>query len=114
DRFYIGWPWPNVLDLGGTVFVDGGRVWPGDAPFGVDSGWRASAGLGIRASFPSGSRSTYRIDIAWPIERGVDLGGFHRTLSIGESRGLFARTADVQLDRSRTQDVGGDLFRFRN
>jgi hypothetical protein len=114
DRFYIGWPFPNVLDVGGTVFADVGRVWPGDAPFGIDSGWRASAGLGLRGSFPEGSRSAYRIDIAWPVERGTGPGDFRLSLSIGETRGLHALLADRQLVRSRTQNVGGELFTFRN
>src|SRR5690606_17395667 len=42
DRIYFGWPWRDVIDLGATVFVDAGRMWPGDVPFGEDSGWRAS------------------------------------------------------------------------
>lgn len=114
DRFYIGWPFPNVLDVGGTVFADAGRVWPGDAPFGIDSGWHASAGFGLRGSFPEGSRSTYRIDLAWPLERGAGVGDFRLSLSIGEARGLHTRLADSQLVRSRTQNVGGELFTFRN
>jgi hypothetical protein len=114
DRFYVGWPFPDVLDLGGTVFADIGRIWPGDAPFGVDSGWRASAGFGLRGSFPEGSRSTYRVDIAWPLDRGAGFGDFRVSLSIGETRGVHSRLADEQLGRSRTQNIGGDLFTFRN
>lgn len=114
DRFYIGWPLPEVIDIGGTLFADAGRIWPGDAPFGVDSGWRASVGAGLRASFPAGSRSIYRIDIAWPLDRGFVLGDFEISLSVGETRGLRARSIDTQLLRSRTQDVGGGVFTFRN
>ncbi|MBR9990078.1 MAG: BamA/TamA family outer membrane protein [Gemmatimonadetes bacterium] len=114
DRFYIGWPFPNVLDVGGTVFADAGRIWRGDVPFGGDYGWRASAGLGLRASFPEGSRSTYRIDIAWPLDRGTGAGDFRLSLTVGELRGLHSRFADSQLIRSRTQSVGGELFTFRN
>jgi hypothetical protein len=114
DRFYIGWPLPDVLDIGGTVFSDVGRIWPGDAPFGVDSGWRASAGFGLRASFPAGGRSTYRIDIAWPLDAGTRASDFRLTLTVGEPRGHHSRAMDQQLVRSRTQTVGGDLFTFRN
>ena len=114
DRFYLGWPFPNVLDVGGTVFADVGRIWPGDAPFGMSSGWRASAGFGLRGSFPEGSRSTYRIDLAWPLDRGTGFGDFRVSLSVGEIRGLHTRATDGQLRRSRTQSVGGELFTFRN
>jgi hypothetical protein len=114
DRFYIGWPLPDLVDVGGTVFTDVGRIWPGDAPFGADSGWRASAGFGVRASFPAGGRSTYRVDVAWPLEAGTGVGDFRLTLTVGEPRGLHSRAVDRQLVRSRTQDVGGELFTFRN
>jgi len=114
DRVFFGWPLPDVLDLGGTVFADVGRVWPGDAPFGGDSGWRASAGVGLRGSFPAGSRATYRVDIAWPVERGTGFSDFRIGVSVGELRGLNPREPDRQLLRSRTQNIGGSLFTFRN
>lgn len=114
NRFFIGWPLPRVLDLGGTVFADAGRIWPGDVPFGVDSGWRASLGAGLRGSFPAGSRSIYRLDIAWPLESGAGLGDFRISMSVGEARGHSPREPDQQLIRSRTQNIGGELFTFRN
>jgi hypothetical protein len=113
DRFYVGWPARDVIDLGGTVFVDAGRIWAGDAPFGIDSGWRAGAGIGLRASFPAGARSTYRIDVGWPLERTTRLGDFRLTMSVGEPRGLLPEE-DLQLIRSRSQNIGGELFTFRN
>ncbi|MEX0907530.1 MAG: BamA/TamA family outer membrane protein [Gemmatimonadota bacterium] len=113
DRFFIGWPLPDVLDLGGSVFADAGRVWPGDVPFGTDSGWRTAAGIGLRGSFPAGSRSIYRIDIAWPIQAGTRFGDFRVSVSLGEIRGHNPREPDKQLIRSRTQNIGGDLFTFR-
>lgn len=114
DRIFAGWPLPAVLDMGATVFVDAGRVWAGDTPFGVDSGWRAAAGAGLRGSFPAGSRSTYRIDIAWPLERGAGAGDFQLSMSIGERRGIQPRSGDLQFMRSRGQDIGGELFTFRH
>lgn len=114
DRVYVGWPAADIVDLGGTVFVDAGRIWAGDVPFGGDSGWRGGAGLGLRASFPAGARSTYRVDIAWPLERGTRLGDFQLTVSVGEPHGLLPGDGDLQLVRSRSQNIGGDLFTFRN
>jgi hypothetical protein len=114
DRFYLGWPLRSVLDVGGTAFLDVGRVWAGDAPFGIDTGWRGSVGLGLRSSFPAGSRSTYRVDFAWPLEAGAGLGDFRVSLSVGELRGMYPRYGDFQLLRSRTMGVAGDLFTFRH
>jgi hypothetical protein len=112
DRFFLGWPLPAVLDMGGSAFVDVGHVWAGDAPFGSNTGWRAAAGVGLRGSFPAGSRSIYRVDFAWPLERGTGLGDFRLSVSIGEVRGMHPRELDRQFVRSRTQNVGGELFTF--
>lgn len=113
DRVFLGWPFPALLDMGGTVFADAGRMWAGDAPFGRDSGWRAAVGAGLRASFPAGSRSTYRLDVAWPLDRGTGWRDFQLSVSVGEWRGLAPRAQDRQLTRSRSSDVGGELFTFR-
>lgn len=114
DRIYFGWPWREVFDLGATLFVDAGRMWPGDVPFGSDSGWRTTAGFGLRGSFPAGSRSTFRIDFAAPVD-GFDLSKFRLIFSASELLGIAgSNTPDVQLLRSRNEGVSSELFRFRN
>jgi hypothetical protein len=101
DRVFLGWPFAHVLDLGATAFVDVGRVWAGDVPFGSDSGWRTSVGLGLRASFPPAGRNTYRLDLAVPIEQGLRPGNVRVTLSLQEILGLSAPRIDPQMLRSR-------------
>jgi hypothetical protein len=112
DRIYFGWPLRSVLDMGGTVFVDAGRIWRGDIPFGGTSDWHASAGFGLRASFPAGGRSSYRIDVAWPVEKDTGLGDFRLMISLGEMIGLNPREPNEQLLRSRPTGVAGELFPF--
>ncbi|MGH7466524.1 MAG: hypothetical protein ACRENP_00915 [Longimicrobiales bacterium] len=113
DRVYIGWPWPESIDTGATLFLDVGRMWPGDAPYGLDSGWRTTAGLGVRASFPAGSRTTYRIDFAFPVQPAPSLSDVRLLISVGELIGLSAPLRDWQLMRSRYEGVAGQLFRVR-
>ena len=114
DRIYFGWPWREVFDLGATLFVDAGRMWPGDVPFGIDSGWRASAGVGLRGSFPAGGRNTFRVDFATPLD-GFKLNEFRIIFSASELLGIAgSNTPDVQLLRSRNEGVSSELFRFRN
>jgi hypothetical protein len=113
-RFYAGWPFPQLFDFGTTLFADVGRIWPGDVPFGTDSGWRSSAGFGLRGAFPAGSRTSYRVDFAWPLEKNTRFRDFRVRFSIGESLGLSAAESDFQFLRSRAQTVGGPLFEFRN
>jgi len=112
DRIYTGWPLRDVMDAGFTVFADAGRIWSGDAPFGLDSGWRASAGAGLRIGFPADSRTTFRLDFAWPIERGTRLGDFQIRMSAGELIGIGSANSDLQFRRSRQEGVAADLFRF--
>jgi hypothetical protein len=114
DRIYFGWPWRDVFDVGATLFVDAGRMWPGDVPFGEASGWQATAGLGLRGSFPAGSRSSFRIDVAAPLSE-FKPSRFRVILSATELLGIAGAFApDVQLLRSRREGVSGELFRFRN
>ncbi len=112
-RFYWGWPRPGTLDIGHTVFMDVGRMWPGDAPYGRDSGWQTAIGAGLRASFPAGSRTTYRIDVAFPLKAGASASDLRLMLSVGELLGLSAPFRDTQLARSRYDGIAGQLFRFR-
>jgi len=110
---YWGWPWRESLDLGSTVFVDVGRMWPGDAPYGRDSGWRTTVGFGLRSSLPPGSRTTYRIDVAFPVTSTPNVRDLRLMISVGELLGLSAPSSDSQLVRSRYEGVAGQLFRFR-
>jgi hypothetical protein len=113
DRMYWGWPWRESLDLGSTLFVDVGRMWPGDAPYGRDSGWRTTVGFGLRSSLPPGSRTTYRIDVAFPVQSTPNVRDLRLMISVGELIGLSTPFSDSQLGRSRYEGVAGQLFRFR-
>jgi hypothetical protein len=44
----------NVGDLGVAAFADAGKLWAGEAPYGVNSPVRASIGLGALGAFPRG------------------------------------------------------------
>ena len=110
DRIFLGWPLPDVMDMGLSVFADAGRVWPGDVPFGEDSGLRVSAGFGLRNSFPAGGRNTLRLDFAWPVDSGFDFNDARLIFSVGEFLGLSADVGDPQVLRSRRSAVAGGLF----
>jgi len=112
DRMTFDWPAPALLDLGATAFLDLGRTWTGDAPFGLDSGWRASAGLGLRGSFPAGGRTTYRVDLALPLESGTRLRDVRLGIVVGEIVGLGST---IQKSRRREQPrrrTAADAFSF--
>jgi hypothetical protein len=114
DRIYIGWPLPDVADIGATLFGDVGRIWPGDVPYGIDSGWRTTLGLGLRGSFPPKSRTSFRLDFAAPMDGGFSFKKVRMVLTASEVIGLFASDAtDVQITRSRNDGLSGELFRYK-
>ena len=112
DRWFWGWPFPDVVDLGSSVFADVGRIWPGEAPYGQDSGWRAAVGLGLRANFPAGGTNTLRIDAAFPIGPDGGLGKLQLLIGVGEYLGIGGDHTDPQFDRSRMPPITGTLLSF--
>ena len=113
-RCWLNLPLPDVFDLGVSVFADVGYMGPGDIPrpYAEASGVRASAGMGLRANFPAGGRTTYRLDYAMPIGTGASFGDGRILISIGEPLSLGTRRDPVQIERSRLSGVSGDVFSF--
>ncbi len=110
DRIRVSWPAPALLDFGLGFFVDAGRVWRSDVPYGADSGWRASVGMGLRIGFPPGSRDVLRLDLALPVERGTGLKDLVFRVSLSEILGILPGFSDGQLSRSRSAGIGPDIF----
>lgn len=67
-RRFMGRLTPHVA-LGLATFADAGRVWAGDAPFGVNSRIATGAGVGLLAAIPPQSRQLWRLDLAVPVSR---------------------------------------------
>jgi hypothetical protein len=55
------------IDIGGAAFVETGRLWAGNAPFGTTTSWQTSAGVSWVAAIPRGARHTWRLDVAVPL-----------------------------------------------
>jgi hypothetical protein len=53
--------------FGAAAFADAGRIWRGEAPFGVTSPVRTSAGVALLAAMPARSQRTIRAEIAFPV-----------------------------------------------
>lgn len=113
DRITFDGPFRDLMDLGATAFLDVGRIWPGDAPYGIDSGWRASAGIGLRNALPSGGRRTYRIDLALPIQRGAGWRDLRLILSVGELIGLSPSSRRMRVEEMQ-RFTARNPFHFPN
>ena len=102
DRWYVG-RYRQLADLGIAAFVEGGRVWAGDVPFGQSVGNRYSAGAGFLTTFGARSKRVYRIDVAVPLvkdpyARRIDL----RFTSRDDTREFLREPNDVSRGRERT------------
>ncbi len=98
----------GAVDLGAAAFVDVGRGWAGDAPFGGDTGLRAALGAGLRLAAPRGSRRTYRLDVAVPMTRGR---GVEVQLALNQQFGVF-RGEPFDVARSREQVSSATIFDY--
>jgi hypothetical protein len=55
--------------MGLATFVDAGRIWAGDAPFGATTNVKVGFGAGLLAAFPAQSHRLWRLDVAVPAIR---------------------------------------------
>jgi hypothetical protein len=106
-------PFPGLslsfLDLGLAGFIDAGKVWGGDVPFGATSDWEAGVGVGLRIGIPAGGQSILRVDLGVPLtgqreEKGVVFRLYTELFGL-----LDRRAWPTQTERSRWYGVDPDL-----
>jgi hypothetical protein len=108
ERLFVGWPDIQLFDVGAAAFVDVGRMWSEDAPFGVDSGWKGALGVSLLLGSPSGSDKTTRIEFTLPFDRSIEADPtyFRFYVDLG---GVLRGFSKEQVDRSRYSGVSSDL-----
>jgi hypothetical protein len=68
DRYFIG-HLKQFASIGVAPFVDVGKLWGGDVPFGVTTPLNTSVGLSLLASVPPKSQRMWRFDLMFPLNR---------------------------------------------
>jgi hypothetical protein len=111
-RTAMGSPFSGLMDLGTAAFVDVGRAWAGGAPFGTDSPTLVDAGVGVRVAFPPGARTTYRLDLAVPLEGDGRFNSLRIAVGLDRSVMVGRRADDPQLLRSLRRGVTASLFNY--
>ncbi|HUF26892.1 MAG TPA: hypothetical protein VMM18_07930 [Gemmatimonadaceae bacterium] len=99
ERWRLGRPLA-LADVGVAMFADGGRLWAGDAMFGVSTEPRFGVGAGLLLAVPPQSRHLWRLDIAVPVgphRHGVEV----RLSSRDISRAFWREPSDVVRNRER-------------
>jgi hypothetical protein len=107
-RWYLG-QLKRQADVGVAVFGDAGRVWKGDAPYGVDSPIRYAAGVSLLAAIPPRSKRTWRLDLAVPLGGRANANWEVRLTSAVAGRDWREPT---DASRSREHSVPASVFNW--
>ncbi|HET7456976.1 MAG TPA: hypothetical protein VFJ74_04915 [Gemmatimonadaceae bacterium] len=105
DHWFIG-RFRSFADMGVAPFVDAGRMWAGDAPFGTTTRTpKFGAGIGLLASVPPRSKRLYRLDVAFPLSPDGHAKWEVRLSSSDNTHDFLRQPNDVQRSRGRTVPV---------
>ena len=89
-------------DAGLAVFAEAGRLWAGDAPYGVTTGYMPSVGVALLAAVPPRSRRIWRLDVAFPLERTAGARWGMRITNEDRTRAFWLEPADLRRNRERS------------
>lgn len=101
DRYSLG-HFRQFAGLAGAVWVDAGKLWAGDAPFGATTDIKYAAGIGLLAALPPRSRRTWRVDLAFPLNDRGDAKFEIRFTNHDFTRWFWREPGDVQTSRERS------------
>jgi hypothetical protein len=107
-------PIRQLAQVGVGPFVDAGRLWAQDTPFGVSTPFTFGAGLSIFVAVPPRSRRMWRLDIAFPMTqephvRGVELRFTTQTFSY-TAYTFYLEPHDISSAREPV--VPGSVFNY--
>jgi hypothetical protein len=107
DRYLVG-RYKQLASIGLAGFVEAGKIWAGDSPFGVDTPLNASTGFSILAAAPPQSHRTLRADFAFPI-RGEGRHGIEVRLVVKDFTRTFRKEPE-DVQNSRERSVPSNVF----
>jgi hypothetical protein len=92
----------KLADVGAAVFVDAGRQWAGDVPFGVTTPVKSSLGISLLATVPPRSARLWRADLAVPLNRGAGAAWTVRFTNADRTAFVVRDARDVAVGRELT------------
>jgi hypothetical protein len=109
DRYLLG-RYKEVATVAVAGFAEGGKLWAGDSPFGVNTPLYASTGVSILAASPPQSRRTARLDIAFPV-KGERARNWEVRLTVSDLTRTF-RVEPRDIFNSRARSVPASVFNW--
>jgi hypothetical protein len=92
----------DIADTGLGFFVDVGRVWAGDVPFGINTGVKSSVGISLLAAFPPKSARLWRADLAFPTSTGANARWTIKFTNSDRTQFVYHEARDVADGRELT------------
>jgi hypothetical protein len=92
----------GTADAGVAAFVEAGRLWAGDAPYGVTTGYKPAIGVALLAALPPRSRRIWRLDLAVPLDRGAGARWGFRITNEDRTRTFWFEPNDFRRNRERS------------
>lgn len=110
DRQFVGRPY-GIGDFGVGGFLDAGRLWAGDIPYGVTTPIRASLGASLFTAIPAGTARIWRLDLAYALQ--PELRGRHFELRLSNSnKATFFLPEPEDISATRERSVPSSIFRW--
>lgn len=109
DRYLVG-RYKQLATVALAGFAEGGKLWAGDSPFGVNTPVYASAGVSILAASPPQSRRTIRVDVAFPF-RGERKHNWEVRMTVADLTRTF-RVEPRDIFFSRARSVPASVFNW--
>lgn len=94
-------------DVGVALFADAGQLWAGDVPYGITTSAQ-SVGFSFLAAYPTRSKRLYRVDVAYPLQRGQGRGLEIRFTNGDATTAIAAEPPDVT--QARLAPIPASLF----
>jgi hypothetical protein len=108
EQFFLGTPF-DFGDLGFGWFVDAGKLWKGDLPYGETTPERAAAGISLLLAVPTRSTRMWRLEFAAPINR--ERGGRSWELRLSHAdRTTFFWREPPDVDAARARAVPASVY----
>jgi hypothetical protein len=92
----------GTADAGVALFAEAGKLWAGDAPYGVTTGYMPSIGVALMAAIPPRSRRMWRVDFAVPLDRTAGAQFGMRFSYEDRTRSFWREPNDVHRNRERS------------
>jgi hypothetical protein len=92
----------GTADAGVAAFVEVGRLWAGDAPYGVNTGYKPAVGVALLAALPPRSRRIWRLDVAVPLDSEAGARWGFRITNEDRTRTFWFEPNDVRRNRERS------------